>query len=149
MDNYTSFRDMIDGGGAGASGSQFQGGGLLSLLANLFATPLGSEQMTRPQARPPIGLMDMPPVVPSTPPVAPTSDGDFIQTLEGFLNNPGPRERLLPPTMMESLQFGIPSVPNVTTTTLPPQGAVPNDELVRTLEAFLRNSGSPMYRTGR
>lgn len=31
---FTSFRDMFDGGGAGASGDTFQGGGLVSDLAN-------------------------------------------------------------------------------------------------------------------
>ena len=148
MNDYSSFRDMIDGGGAGAAGSRFQGGGLLSLLANLFATPLGSEQMTRPQARP-MGMPDMRPVPMASPPVTPTSDSDFIQTLEGFLNNPGPRERLLPPSMMESLQRGLPSVPPVTTTTLPPQGAMPNDDFMRRIEAALSNYGSPGYRTGR
>lgn len=52
MDQYLNFRDMIDGGGAGAAGREFQGGGLLSLLANAFATPLGSDQMQRPPSRP-------------------------------------------------------------------------------------------------
>lgn len=129
MNNYSSFRDMIDGGGAGAAGSRFQGGGLLSLLANLFATPLGSEQMTRPQARP-MGMPDMQPVPMASPPT--------------------PNQPLsVPPSMMESLQRGLPSVPPVTTTTLPPQGAMPNDDLMRMIEAALSNYGSPGYRTGR
>jgi len=130
MNNYSSFRDMIDGGGAGAAGSQFQGGGLLSLLANLFATPLGSEQMTRPQARPQMGMPDMQPV----PMVQPRSSSEPLS---------------VPPSMMESLQRGLPSVPPVTTTTLPPQGAMPNDDLMRMIEAALSNYGSPGYRTGR
>jgi len=33
---YTSFSDMFDGGGPGASGGPFQGGGLLSAAANAF-----------------------------------------------------------------------------------------------------------------
>ena len=129
MNDYSSFRDMIDGGGAGAAGSRFQGGGLLSLLANLFATPLGSEQMTRPQARP-MGMPDMRPVPMASPPT--------------------PNQPLsVPPSMMESLQRGLPSVPPVTTTTLPPQGAMPNDDFMRRIEAALSNYGSPGYRTGR
>ncbi len=41
---YTSLLDMFDGGGAGRSGSSFQGGGLLSSLANAFAKPIGSQR---------------------------------------------------------------------------------------------------------
>ena len=36
---FTSLIDMIDGGGAGQSGDKFEGGGLLSILGNLFAKP--------------------------------------------------------------------------------------------------------------
>lgn len=34
---YTSFRDMFDGGGPGKSGDKFEGGGLISDVANLSA----------------------------------------------------------------------------------------------------------------
>jgi hypothetical protein len=34
---------MLDGGGAGASGDKFEGGGLLSMLGNLFAKPLEAQ----------------------------------------------------------------------------------------------------------
>jgi hypothetical protein len=40
---YTGFRDMIDGGGKGASGSTFQGGAFSNTLNNLGVTPSGSE----------------------------------------------------------------------------------------------------------
>jgi hypothetical protein len=43
---YNSLLDMFDGGGAGRSGSSFQGGGLLSSLANAFAKPIGSQRRT-------------------------------------------------------------------------------------------------------
>ena len=43
MARYRDFMDMIDGGGAGRMGGEFEGGGLLSVLANAFATPYGSE----------------------------------------------------------------------------------------------------------
>ncbi|BAQ90239.1 hypothetical protein [uncultured Mediterranean phage uvMED] len=43
---YTSLLDMLDGGGAGRSGSTFQGGGILSSLANAFAKPIGSQRRT-------------------------------------------------------------------------------------------------------
>lgn len=49
---YLNFLDMIDGGGAGRSGDTFQGGGLLSQIANANFKPYGygdrlSEKMKR------------------------------------------------------------------------------------------------------
>src|SRR5210317_590562 len=41
---FTGLMDMLDGGGAGASGDKFEGGGLLSMLGNLFAKPLEAQQ---------------------------------------------------------------------------------------------------------
>tara|TARA_R110002110_G_scaffold175387_5_gene378923 strand:- start:6740 stop:7291 length:552 start_codon:yes stop_codon:yes gene_type:complete len=50
---------MIDGGGANAVGNEFEGGGLLSMIANAIATPYGSSdrmpddmQAQRPVMRP-------------------------------------------------------------------------------------------------
>ena len=40
---FTGILDMLDGGGAGASGGKFEGGGLLSILGNLFAKPLEAQ----------------------------------------------------------------------------------------------------------
>lgn len=48
---YLDLKDMIDGGGAGQMGDTFQGGGLLSLLANAFAKPYGSEDPVRKRER--------------------------------------------------------------------------------------------------
>jgi hypothetical protein len=36
---FNSIVDMFDGGGAGQSGDKFEGGGLMSMLGNLFAKP--------------------------------------------------------------------------------------------------------------
>ena len=44
---FLSFLDMIDGGGAGKVGNEFQGGGILSEIANMIATPYGSEDPER------------------------------------------------------------------------------------------------------
>jgi len=56
---YVDFLDYIDGGGAGQTGNSFQGGGLFSALANLFATPYGSEDRARrAQRRQALGLLD-------------------------------------------------------------------------------------------
>ena len=56
---YKGLLDMINGGGADAEGDKFEGGGLLSAIANAIATPYGSEdrmrnamQEQRPMARP-------------------------------------------------------------------------------------------------
>ena len=42
MFGYSGVKDMFDGGGAGQSGSRFEGGGLLSSAANAVASPYGS-----------------------------------------------------------------------------------------------------------
>ena len=41
---FTGLMDMLDGGGAGQSGDKFEGGGLLSMLGNLFMKPLEAQQ---------------------------------------------------------------------------------------------------------
>ena len=56
---FLDFLDMIDGGGAGKMGGEFQGGGILSQIANLIATPYGSEDPERRKARQrAFGLLD-------------------------------------------------------------------------------------------
>jgi hypothetical protein len=42
---------MFDGGGAGKMGDKFEGGGLYSMLANALASPYGSEDEARKNAR--------------------------------------------------------------------------------------------------
>ena len=42
---------MIDGGGAGQMGDKFEGGGVLSALGNLVASPYGSQDEERREAR--------------------------------------------------------------------------------------------------
>ncbi len=41
---FTGLLDMLDGGGAGQSGDRFEGGGLLSILGNLFAKPMQAQE---------------------------------------------------------------------------------------------------------
>jgi hypothetical protein len=48
---YQGLLDMIDGGGAGAVGNEFEGGGLLSMIANAIATPYGSSDRMRDAMR--------------------------------------------------------------------------------------------------
>jgi hypothetical protein len=67
---YLGLLDMIDGGGMGRAGQRFEGGGLLSDIANALARPagyMGRMAAVRPQARPmQAGLPDMPMI--QTPP---------------------------------------------------------------------------------
>jgi hypothetical protein len=77
---YQGFNDMINGGGAGQSGQSFEGGGLLSMIANMIAKPRGSQQgqpqaqtggLLSPQARPAMPMpapQPMQPRYPNTPP---------------------------------------------------------------------------------
>ena len=56
---FLDFLDMIDGGGAGQMGGEFQGGGILSEIANMIATPYGSEDpRRRDRRRKALGLLD-------------------------------------------------------------------------------------------
>ena len=52
MAQFLDFMDMINGGGAGAGGDKFQGGGLLSDIANSLFSPRGSLNRIAPQSRP-------------------------------------------------------------------------------------------------
>jgi len=44
---FLDFLDRIDGGGMGQSGDTFEGGGLLSMIGNLLASPYGSKDPER------------------------------------------------------------------------------------------------------
>ena len=44
---YLDIFDRFDGGGAGQMGDRFAGGGILSMIANEFFTPYGSEDDDR------------------------------------------------------------------------------------------------------
>ena len=56
---FLDFLDMIDGGGKGKMGGEFKGGGIISDLANLIATPYGSEDPVRRKRRQKaLGLLD-------------------------------------------------------------------------------------------
>jgi hypothetical protein len=95
---YQGFNDMIDGGGAGQSGQSFEGGGLLSMIANMIASPRGSQQaqpMGVMQAAQPMqpqgGLLSAQPMpqpqFPNTPPPSAmqpmTSQGAGVPNVNG------------------------------------------------------------------
>ena len=74
MAQFLDFMDMINGGGAGVAGDKFEGGGLLSDIANSLFSPRGSMNRIAPQQRPQ-GMgqpprshpIPSPPMMPSTP----------------------------------------------------------------------------------
>ena len=94
MAQFLDFMDMINGGGAGAGGDKFQGGGLLSDIANSLFSPRGSLNRIAPQERPqgmgqmaqaPQGQPMMPtqnphPQMPAEPPVAQGITTPQVQT---------------------------------------------------------------------
>lgn len=53
MAGFTGLRDMFDGGGAGKSGPRFEGGGVLSEVANRVARPVGYADRERSAGREP------------------------------------------------------------------------------------------------
>ena len=84
-DKFLNFLDMIDGGGRGASGNEFQGG-LLSGLGNALFKPAGyadreEERLAgiRPQSRPQRGAPpSVPPSAPLSAPSEPIYAGDYF-----------------------------------------------------------------------
>ena len=76
---FLDFLDMIDGGGAGKMGDTFEGGGIFSALANLMATPYGSEDAGRKTSREAFlrsrGLLDEPAVASAQSAAAPAMTG--------------------------------------------------------------------------
>lgn len=67
-DRFRDIMDLIDGGGAGQMGSQFEGGGLLSVIANQIAKPYASVDEERRRALMQMrGLLDEEPAVGSAP----------------------------------------------------------------------------------
>jgi len=65
---FRDIMDLIDGGGAGQMGSQFEGGGLLSVIANQIAKPYASVDEERRRALMQMrGLLDEEPAAGSAP----------------------------------------------------------------------------------
>jgi len=75
-EKFLNFADMFDGGGAGATGSKFEGGGILSMIANMLATPRGSEdRQPTAQDRPMMRPQMAPQMAPPSPNMAPPPSG--------------------------------------------------------------------------
>lgn len=137
---FTGLIDMLDGGGAGKSGDKFEGGGLLSMLGNLFMKPIQAQQRvediaSRTSARDrstsikPVLRPTMTTGVPITeytdsllPPVIPvTSDPrDFLQGTEPSMLTEAQKEAIvmgqdIPPAVFDPRDFDRGSEPSTLT----------------------------------
>jgi hypothetical protein len=117
---YQGFNDMIDGGGAGQSGQSFEGGGLLSMIANMIAKPRGYGEvqptypiggLLRPEARQSTPMQTaMPPMQPQYPNTPPPGFQPPTQ-------NPHPQ--MYQPPMPQPMQYsgrgsvGMPAPPSL------------------------------------
>ena len=96
---YIDFKDMFDGGGPGQMGDTFEGGGLLSMIANMVADPYGSKDPERRKERmKALGLLDTGMDM-STPPKAPVVEPKPLtygpQNGRGGNRGVSPEERLM------------------------------------------------------
>ena len=115
MQKFLGLLDMLDGGGAGRAGQTFQGGPLSNLLNDLGIRPMG--YMDRLEAARPMAR--------------PTMGGTPTMSSSGV---PAPA-----PTP------AMPPAGQITQTTLPPPGQMPNDELVRLILAALAGNQATGY----
>jgi hypothetical protein len=114
---YQGFNDMFDGGGAGASGKSFEGGGLLSMIANLIASPRGSQQGQPQKAMKPMGGLLSPQPRPAMPQQFPNTPPPGFQPP---MQNLGRGDVGMPQPPMQNLGRGDYGMPQ------PPQPQYPN-----------------------
>jgi hypothetical protein len=69
--NFTGLLDMIDGGGAGRAGQQFEGSRISEILNAIGIKPYGAADRTRPQARPDDFRHQFTPPIQTAPPPPP------------------------------------------------------------------------------
>lgn len=115
--NFTGLLDLVDGGGAGRAGQQFEGARVSEILNAIGIKPYGAEdrmRAVRPQARP----------------------EDFRQQFTPPIQAPSPMQPPMQPPMSAM-------PPPVMTTPLPPAGAMPNEELMRLIQMALSNYNMP------
>ena len=107
---YQGFNDMIDGGGAGRSGQSFEGGGLLSMIANMIAKPRGSQQgqpeqamggllSTQPQARPAMPMQAQPQ------PMQYSGRGNLGMPMQPQGPTQNPHPQMFQPPMPQPMQY--------------------------------------------
>ena len=86
---FLDFMDRFDGGGMGKSGDKFEGGGLLSLLGNIFAKPYGYEDRAKEEAL--AGLLGE-----TRPNMRPNRPAPSAASSQGMSLNAGPAMQRMP-----------------------------------------------------
>ena len=132
MPDYLNFRDLIDGGGAGQAGPTFQGGGLLSMIANALATPYGSRDRT-PVGQPMSALRPMPMPRPQARPAPASYPAGSGMTPANNYVGPPPVQGPPMPMRVPPMQPAVPSL----------DAAPQVDPVTANFDAFLRRSFSP------
>jgi hypothetical protein len=120
MAGYTSFLDMLNGGGAGTAGDEFEGGLFSDLLNAMGMRPMGYADRQAASPQPAVAASSMGGGggggVPPSPPAAPPPSG-----LGAFGMLPG-------------------TDAPITASPLPAPGATPTPELLAMLEQFLKQA---------
>jgi len=123
-DKFLDFIDMIDGGGAGKFGKEFEGGGIFSVLANALATPYGSEDEERMRK-----LRQMRGLLAPDESIAPKAAPRPTVTRGGGAGRtqvrPQPRPAQSMPFGSTPVGGGMPAAPSVTFGNIPVGGGMP------------------------
>jgi len=119
MAGYTSLLDMLNGGGAGTAGDEFQGGLFSDLLNAMGMRPMGYNDRA------------------AAPPSAPT-----VSTSGGYAGGSPPMTPTPAPAPAGLGPFGMmPGAHDpVTASPLPAPGAIPDEELMAMLQQFLKQA---------
>ncbi len=106
---FLDFIDRFDGGGMGKSGDKFEGGGLLSLLGNMFVKPYGYKDRAGEEA--PAGLLGeaRPNMRPNRP--APSSQGMSLDSAPAMPRMPNGTKLTLPGNPSGPISDGLGPMP--------------------------------------
>jgi len=141
-DKFLDFIDMIDGGGAGKFGKEFEGGGIFSVLANALATPYGSEDEERMRK-----LRQMRGLLAPDESIAPRAAPRPTVTRGGGANRtqvrPQPRPAQSMPFGSTPVGGGMPAAPSMTFGNIPVGGGMPAAAAQNMVRPEMPASGMP------
>ena len=141
-DKFLDFIDMIDGGGAGKFGKEFEGGGIFSVLANALATPYGSEDEERMRK-----LRQMRGLLAPDESIAPKAAPRPTVTRGGGAGRtqvrPQPRPAQSMPFGSTPVGGGMPAAPSMTFGNIPVGGGMPAAPAQNMVRPEIAASGMP------
>jgi len=141
-DKFLDFIDMIDGGGAGKFGKEFEGGGIFSMLANALATPYGSEDEERMRK-----LRQMRGLLAPDESIAPKAAPRPTVTRGGGAGRtqvrPQPRPAQSMPFGSTPVGGGMPAAPSMTFGNIPVGGGMPAAPAQNMVRPEIAASGMP------